>query len=65
MNWMPLKHTLFVNRTKAGSFALQLRPCSKGMNNRFEATSEEATFSQALLKIEQRVRAVKLRRGEA
>lgn len=60
MNWMPIKHTLFVNRTKAGTFSLQLRPSNHGEKNRFSATASGSTFEEAVGQIEKQVKAVRI-----
>lgn len=65
MNWMPIKHTLFVNRTRAGTFSLQLRPSNHREKNGFSADAESAEFNDALASIENKVKAIRIIREGA
>lgn len=60
MNWMPIKHTLFVNRTKAGTFSCQLRPSNFRDKNGYHADGEGATFHEAVGHVENKVKAIKI-----
>lgn len=64
MNWLPIKHALIVNRTKAGTFSLRLRPSNHTRNNGYSADGEGATFQEALSHIENKVKAIRVKRGE-
>lgn len=65
MNWMPIKHTLFVNRTKAGTFSLILTPCDCRMKGGFRCHAESPDFHEALSEIENKVKAIKIIREGA
>lgn len=60
MNWMPIKHTLFVNRTKAGTFSLNLTPCDRRIKGGFSAHGEGVTFEEALSHVENKVKAIRV-----
>lgn len=65
MNWMPIKHTLFVNRTKAGTFSCQLRPSNFRDKNGYQAEGEGATYEEAIEQVENKVKAIKIIREAA
>ena len=60
MNWMPIKHTLFVNRTKAGTFSCQLRPSNHKDKNGYHADGEGVTFGEAIWEVENKVKAIRV-----
>lgn len=64
MNWMPIKHTLFVNRSNAGTFSMQLRPSNHRDKQCFSVSSEGVTFEECLGHIEHKVKAIRIARGE-
>jgi hypothetical protein len=65
MNWMPIKHTLFVNRSRAGTFSLHLKPNNFKDRGGFTATADGPTFEEALSHIENKVKAVRILREGA